>query len=264
MLNQFAVEIPTLPVDQCHSHLIRYLKGCCDSLSYRRTAEKGRQAFGTHMVYRETFFADPLASSPAPYPQELHQWNSSEEPLHSSTVEEIERPEQNQDLRCQSGPSAKDSVIFSEGDYSKNLWGRPTTIADFGSSLWQVPYTSDICLLEDKVQDRGMYLFAISYGSDAIDQRSGVGWFSGWTKIFVIYSWYFNAEFWSTRCEDCFSTEQNHPKFSLQKKNQSGGTKGPEVGPFPSWQTDCLLDLRLLPGHWNPGFCRKLCRPIHY
>ena len=55
MLNQFAVEIPTLPVDQCHSHLIRYLEGCCDILSYRRTAEKGRQAFGTHMLHRETF-----------------------------------------------------------------------------------------------------------------------------------------------------------------------------------------------------------------
>ena len=53
MLNQFAVEIPTLPVDQCHSHLIRYLKG--GILSYRRAAKKGRQAFGTHMVYRETF-----------------------------------------------------------------------------------------------------------------------------------------------------------------------------------------------------------------
>ena len=65
-------------------------------------------------------FADPLASSSAPYPQELHQWNSSEEPLHSSTVEKSERPEQNQDLRCQSGPSAKDSVIFSEGDSSQN------------------------------------------------------------------------------------------------------------------------------------------------
>ena len=34
------------------------------------------------------------------------------------------------------------------------------------------PHTSDICLLEDKVQDRGMYLFAISYGSDAMDRRS--------------------------------------------------------------------------------------------
>ena len=66
-------------------------------------------------------FANPDASSSAPYPQELHQWNSSiEGPLHSSTVEKSERPEQNQDLRCQSGPSAKDSVIFSGGDSSKN------------------------------------------------------------------------------------------------------------------------------------------------
>ena len=37
----------------------------------------------------------------------------------------------------------------------KELWSRPTTTADFGSSLWQVPYTSNLCLLEDKVQDRG-------------------------------------------------------------------------------------------------------------
>ena len=65
--------------------------------------------------------AKPDASSSAPYPQELHQWNSSiEEPLHSSTVEKSERPEQNQDLRCQSGPSAKDSVILSGGDSSNN------------------------------------------------------------------------------------------------------------------------------------------------
>ena len=28
--------------------------------------------------------------------------------------------------------------------------------------------------------------------------------------------------------------------------------EAPEAGQFPSWQTDCLLDLRLLPGHWNP------------
>ena len=47
------------------------------SLSYRRAAEKGRHAFGTHMVH-----------------QELNQWNPSiEEPLHTSTVEKSERPE---------------------------------------------------------------------------------------------------------------------------------------------------------------------------
>ena len=37
-----------------------------------------------------------------------------------STAEKSERPVQNQDLRCQSGPSAKDSVIFRGGDSSNN------------------------------------------------------------------------------------------------------------------------------------------------
>ena len=55
MLNQFAVEIPTLSVDQCHSHFIQFLKECQDILLECRAAEKGRQAFVTHMVYRETF-----------------------------------------------------------------------------------------------------------------------------------------------------------------------------------------------------------------
>ena len=35
-------------------------------------------------------------------------------------------------------------------------------------------------------------------------------------------------------------------RISLEKQ------KGPEAEPFPSWQTDCLLDLQLLPGHWSP------------
>ena len=67
-------------------------------------------------------FAHPQASSSAPYPQELNStWKKTiEEPIHMSTAEKSERPERDQDLRCQSGPSAKDSVIFSGGDSSKN------------------------------------------------------------------------------------------------------------------------------------------------
>ena len=42
-----------------------------------------------------------------------------------------------------------------------------------------------------------MYLFTISYGSHAVDQRSGDGWFSGWFKIFVICKRNSNARFWS-------------------------------------------------------------------
>ena len=67
-------------------------------------------------------FAHPHASSSAPYPQELNSlWKKTiEEPLHMSTAEKSGRPERDQDLRCQSGPSAKDSVIFSRGDSSNN------------------------------------------------------------------------------------------------------------------------------------------------
>ena len=79
-------------------------------------------------------FANPQASSSAPYPQELNPpWKKTvEEPLHMSTAEKSDRLERNQDLRCQSGPSAKDSVIFSGGDYSKN-YGADQQRLDFGS-----------------------------------------------------------------------------------------------------------------------------------
>ena len=74
----------------------------------------------THVISRHVF-AHPHASSSAPYPQELGPWGTTvEEPLHMSTAEESGRPKRDQVLRCQSGPSAKDSVIFIGGDSSKN------------------------------------------------------------------------------------------------------------------------------------------------
>ena len=123
-----------------------------------RAAEKGRQAFGTHGI-KGNVCANPHASSSALiYPQELHQWNSSiEEPLHSSTVEKSERPEQNQDLRCQSGPSAKDSFIFSGGDSSKNygadqqrlqisdlLFDKFPTPATY--ACWKIRFKTEVCI----------------------------------------------------------------------------------------------------------------------
>ena len=77
-------------------------------------------------------FANPDASSSAPYPQELHLWNSLiEEPLHSSTVEKSERQEQDQDLKM---PVWTVSQKFSHHQWRrlfKELWSRPTTTADF-------------------------------------------------------------------------------------------------------------------------------------
>ena len=121
-------------------------------------------------------FAHPHASSSAPYPQELNPWETTiEEPLHMSTAEKSERPEQNQDLRCQSGPSAKDSVIFSGGDSSKNYGADQQRLQISDLHFDKFPTPATFACLEDKVQDRGMYLFTISYGSDAMDQGSGPG-----------------------------------------------------------------------------------------
>ena len=66
-------------------------------------------------------FADPVASSTAPYPQELNPWSFHiSEPIHISQAGKNENQTPVQDQRCQSGPSAKNSVIPCEGDSSKN------------------------------------------------------------------------------------------------------------------------------------------------
>ena len=52
-------------------------------------------------------------------------------------------------------------------------FGQPFKKADY--SFLVHLYSSYVLVLEDKIQDRGLYLFTISYGSNAVDQRSGVG-----------------------------------------------------------------------------------------
>ena len=85
-----------------------------------------------------------------------------------------------------------------------------------------------------------------------MDQRSGDGWFSGWSEIFVFCMRNSHAEFWSTRFEKCFITEQNHPEYPLQEKCQSGGNESIRRRPIPSRKTDRLLDLPILLDHSNP------------
>ena len=103
-------------------------------------------------------FAHPQASSSAPYPQELNStWKKTiEEPTHMSIAEKSGRPERDSDLRCQSGPSAKNSVIFSGGDSSKNYgadqqrlqisdlhFDKFPTPATF--ACWKIRFKTEVC-----------------------------------------------------------------------------------------------------------------------
>ena len=114
-------------------------------------------------------FAHLDASSSAPYPQEMHQWNSSiEEPVHSSTVEKSERRTQYQDQRCQSGQSAKNSLNFSGGDSSKDYGAdqQQLQISDLHFHKFPTPATFACWKIRFKTE------VTISYGSYALDQRS--------------------------------------------------------------------------------------------
>ena len=105
MLNQYAVDIPTLPVNLCVSpgHPV---PGGMQSRSVGMPSRKDGlpSIWDTHGISGNVF-AHPAASSSAPYPQELNPWSSgTSEPIHSSTAEKSENQTPVQDQRCQSGP----------------------------------------------------------------------------------------------------------------------------------------------------------------
>ena len=107
----------------------------------------------THVISGNVF-ANPDASSSAPYPKELNPWSfGTEEPLHSSTVEKSERRTQDQDQRCQSGQSAKNSVIISVRDSLKNYGADQQRLQISDLHFDKFPSPANVCLLEDKIQD---------------------------------------------------------------------------------------------------------------
>ena len=147
MLNQFAVEIPTLPVGQCHSPPHPIPEGMLRHSFVTPSRREGPPSiWDTHGISGNVF-VNQDASSSAPYPQELHQWNSSvEEPLLSSTVEKSERQEQDQDLRCQSGPSGDSSNNYGadqqrmQSDIHFDKFPTPVTFA-----CWKIRFKIEVC-----------------------------------------------------------------------------------------------------------------------
>ena len=112
MLNQFAVDSPTLPVNQCLGGMLSR------SLGMPSRKNGPPSIWDTH-GFSGNVFANPAASSSAPYPQESNPWSSNiSEHTSPHVMSENQTPVQDQ--RCQSGPSSKNSVIPSEGEFSKN------------------------------------------------------------------------------------------------------------------------------------------------
>ena len=193
-----AVDHPTFPVNQRFFHLVVIQEDCS-------AATNSRQIFGTRRVFRETFLQIQ------PYPGGFNPWdfwhNGRHTCTHKYAATRYMRWTSDSRHSLDSEISARTvSRKFTRpwgGKILKELWGRPTKTADLGTSLWQIPYTNNICLLEDKIQNRDAKI------ASALNK--------------IIHNSQFKGE----------SVWRN---------------KRPRSRPFPSWQTDCLPDLWVLPG----------------
>ena len=157
MLNQYAVE---------HSHVTSQFVSfpphpipggmLSHSIGMPSRRDGPPSIWDTH-VFSGNIFVNPDASSSAPYPQELNSWSSHiSEPIHPSQAEKNENQTPVQDLKCQSGQSAKNSVIFSEGDSSKNYGAdqRRLQISDLHFdkfptpatfACWKISFKTEVC-----------------------------------------------------------------------------------------------------------------------
>ena len=181
-------------------------------------------------------FANPQASSSAPYPQELNStWKkTTEEPIHMSIAEKSGRPKQDSDLRCQSGPSAGNSVLFSGGDSSKNSgadqqrlqisdlhFDKFPTPATF--SCWKIRFKTEVCTCSQFPTEAMQWIKEVELADSVDELRSSSSIRSIPMPDFEVLD---------ARIASALNKIIHNSHF--KKENQSGGTKGPERGPFPS------------------------------
>ena len=118
--------------------------------------DKPPDIWDTHGISGNVF-ANPTASSSAPYPQGINPWISNvSEHTSPHVMSESQTPNTALDPRCQSGPSARNSSDPSEGRFSKNngadqqrlqisdlhfdRFSTPVTYA-----CWKIRFKTEVC-----------------------------------------------------------------------------------------------------------------------
>ena len=244
MLNQFAVEIHHVTSQPMLFPAHPILEGML-SRSLGMPRRKEGQPSNCHTPGMSGVFSNPAASLSALYPQELNQCNSSiEEPLHSSTVEKSDRPERNQDLRCQSAPSAKDSVIFSGGDSSKNYgayhqrlqisdlhFDKFPTPATF--ACWKIRFKTEVCTCSQFPTEAMQWIKEVELVESVDELRS----LSSIRRISMP-----NFEVLDVRIASALKKIIHNFQFSRRISLEE--QKAQKQDSFPSQQTDCFREIR--------------------
>ena len=177
MLNQYAADYPTFPVNRRYFPLFRDPGGM-------PSRKNGPPSIWDTYGISGNVFANTAASSSAPYLQELNPWSSYiSEKTHSSHVGKSENQTPAQDRRCQSGPSAKKSVIPSEGDSSKNYgadqqrlqisdlhfdkFSTPATYA-----CWKIRFKTEVCICSQMTTEAMLWIKEVEVVDSVDDLKS--------------------------------------------------------------------------------------------
>ena len=203
----------------------------------------------THSISGNVF-ANPVASSSAPCPQELNPWSSHiSEPIHTLPAGKNENQTPVQDQKCQSGPSAKSSVIPSEGDSFKNYgadqqrlqisdlhFDKFPTPATF--ACWKIRFKTEVYTCSQFPTEAMHWIKEVEM-VDSVDDLMSSSSIRGIQMP--------NFEVLDARIASALNRNIHNTQF--KRRISLEDQKGPETGPFPSWKTVCLPDLRVLPGH---------------
>ena len=168
-----------------------------------------------------------------------------------------------QDQRCQSGPSAKNSIIPSEGDSSKNYgadqqrlqisdlhfdeFPTPATFA-----CWKIRFKTEICTCSQ-------FPTEVTHWIKEVEMVDSVDDFNSSCSVRNIRM----PDFEVLDARIALALNRIIHNSHFRRRVSLEEQKAPKRGPFPSRKTDRLPGLRVLPGHWSQGFRRELCRPIY-
>ena len=195
-------------------------------------------------------FANPAASSSVPYPQELNPWSSNISE-HTSQARMSEDQTPAQDQRCQSGSSARNSVVPCEGEFGKNYGAEQQRlqISDlhfdkFPTSAtfvcWKIRFKTEVCTCSQFPTEAMLWIKEVEMVDSVDDFKSSCSERGIRMPDFEVL----DAKIPSA-LNRIIQNTQFQRKVSLEEQ------KSTKRGPFPSRKADRLPDLRVLPGHWS-------------
>ena len=168
-----------------------------------------------------------------------------------------------QDQRCQSGPSARNSVVPIDGGSSKNYgadqhrlqisdphFDKFPTSATFACS--KIRFKTEVCTCSQFLTEAMLWIKEVEVIDSVDDLKSSCS--VRWIQMP-------NFEVLDAKSASALNRIIQNTQF--KRKVSLEEQKNPKED-FSSWKTDRLPDLRVLPDHWRQRFCRELCRPVHH